>query len=393
MKKKYNKINLSQEFEKGGMHMLTSDIKIKIKKKKKKKKGKKKQERIYESLESLDLYANSFKESRVVLNDQDKVKLITKKPNSCPHDFFIKFHRMKLPFYIPLIFGCVFAFFLFFLGIFLLVKSNDIQNFELSYGDYCKNQFPGVCELPIEIQNTIKADRIHFFLKVENLSQNIKELVHSFSHDQLKGKDVDREELIRKCGILPKINSIKPLEKDKEELETKIIPDPCGFLPRLFPQDTFIQMENINNRNTYFPILKNDITSETTRTYNFYNNSTQWLDVRNEQFANWMKISSAKSWVKLWGLVKDEIPKGQYFLKIENYFNETSFDSNKKLVIAFDTNYLFSTKNSFVGTIIIVNAILICVFCILLVLVIVFVKKNQKTKNVDIPKFVEKIYY
>ena len=132
---KYNKINLSQEFERGEMQMLTSDIKIKIKKKKKKRPTKKKKQDLYESLESLDLYASSFKESRVVLNNKDKIKLITKKQNSCPHDFFIKFHRMKLPVYLPLICGCVFALILFFLSIFLFVKSNQIQNFELSYGD------------------------------------------------------------------------------------------------------------------------------------------------------------------------------------------------------------------------------------------------------------------
>lgn len=150
----------------------------------------------------------------------------------------------------------------------------------------CKNQFPGVCELPIKIEKTIKADRIHFFLKVDNLSQNIKELVHSFSRNQLKGKSVSEKELLQNCGILEKINQINPLNQDLEFGNN--FKNPCGFLPLLFPKDTFIQMENINNRNTYFPIIKKEISSETTRTYNFYDNSTQWLDVRNEQFANWM---------------------------------------------------------------------------------------------------------
>lgn len=105
------------------------------------------------------------------------------------------------------------------------------------------------------------------------------------------------------------------------------------------------------------------------------------------------KISSTKSWVKLWGIVKDEISEGEYFLKIENYFNETSFDSEKKLVIAFDTNYLFSLKNLFVGGIVMMNAVVIVVFCVLLAGVLLYVRKNRKLKNVDLPKFVEKIYY
>jgi hypothetical protein len=59
-------------------------------------------------------------------------------------------------------------------------------------------------------------------------------------------------------------------------------------LPALFPKDDFIQLEDINDRNSYFPILKKEIAAETTRKFRFYDPSRQWIDIRNEQFANWM---------------------------------------------------------------------------------------------------------
>jgi len=58
------------------------------------------------------------------------------------------------------------------------------------------------------------------------------------------------------------------------------------------------------------------------QTYNYKNLNTpdwpavQWLDVTNEHFQVWMRVSSMGNFRKIWGRIQQPLPNGTYNLTI-----------------------------------------------------------------------------
>jgi len=95
-----------------------------------------------------------------------------------------------------------------------------------------------------------------------------------------------------------------------------------------------------------YPINENGISWSVDTSFKFHDNSnwtqTQWLDVQNEHFINWMQWATTPDWMKLWGRIDVPMPAGNYSLFPYNSFDVSLFQGSKYMVI--------STVNGLGGT-------------------------------------------
>ncbi len=65
------------------------------------------------------------------------------------------------------------------------------------------------------------------------------------------------------------------------------------------------------------------------------------------------------NWKKLWGYLFDEIPQGDYILKIENFNIVWNFEDDKEMVVTFTDSDIFGSKNIFFPFMIFLTSFLI----------------------------------
>lgn len=95
--------------------------------------------------------------------------------------------------------------------------------------------------------------------------------------------------------------------------------NPCGLFPRCYFNDTyklkdsrdndvFINEKNISNKYLREKFFKRNAQYQT----------TQWVDVENEHFINWMNVETFNHFRKLWGRIDHDLPKGTYTVLIQD---------------------------------------------------------------------------
>ena len=79
------------------------------------------------------------------------------------------------------------------------------------------------------------------------------------------------------------------------------------------------------------PISDEGIAISEDKKYKFKNFdlSRQWINVEQERFINWMKISPFSDVRKTWGRINSNLPKGNYKLNVFNNWNSYIFDGKK----------------------------------------------------------------
>lgn len=68
---------------------------------------------------------------------------------------------------------------------------------------------------------------------------------------------------------------------------------------------------------------------------------TQWLDMENEHFIVWMRLSGLPNFRKLWGKIEGGLDVGMYQIEVANNYSVIRNQGQKKFVL--------STANSFGG--------------------------------------------
>ena len=211
-----------------------------------------------------------------------------------------------------IIIGVIFLF----LGIFIIVLSRHTTEISFRYDDLCDPET--LCSVQVTFQENI-SQPIYFYYELDSFYQNYRSYFKSKSREQLLGNYLAAEDLEDcKPAIynkdIPTKYSITGAALDPNQPAF-----PCGLIARSFFNDTF----RIYKDGSKVSIKETGITWENGENQIYKNldesqKNLQWLDIEDEHFIVWMRVSPLSGFKKLWGIIEEDIKNGTYTVEILN---------------------------------------------------------------------------
>ncbi len=278
---------------------------------------------------------------------------------------------------------CIIIYHMIFIIIFLtfaliiLITNSNKNFFEIKYTDCSKEN---KCIKSFNITKTMKQP-IYLYYKLNNFYSNHIDFVKSKSYNQLRGQIVSEKKIDSSCKYMSRNREHFKTENTSEILSYKMINmepnalmNPCGLIANSMFNDIFKLYDDKNNSIDIFDynitlnvdkkFFRNDVGSE----------KTQWYNKEDDHFIVWMNMELFPNFIKKWGYIKQDLPKGQYTMIIENNWGKTQWEIEKFFVLA--KGNVFGTSKFF-GYIL----IFCCSFEILFILFICLSKYRKKKFN------------
>ena len=186
------------------------------------------------------------------------------------------------------------------------------------------------CTISFEVKELIEAP-IFVYYHLTNFYQNHRDYSKSLSYSQLRNT-VDSKNLSRCDGalLIEEIFDYDPtryFNKFTEPFDPKSIASPCGLVAKSY----FNGIYNSNYLDSYylFDTNQNPIFINRRNISNYYSKEyvfkrephfqhTQWIDVEDESFINWMQMESFPDFIKFYGRIETNLNEGVYSFKIFN---------------------------------------------------------------------------
>lgn len=198
-----------------------------------------------------------------------------------------------------------------------------VQDIQIRYDNECGNLTD--CEINVTLENDLIAP-IGFFYKLTNFNQLNRLIAESYSIQQLRGFHAKADDL-EKCGTKIYIDSI---------VHDSNLLVPCGLLPSAVFNDTFsfLGFSGFSDQDITLSVDRNDLYKAANSEYE---NSSHWLrdsglfpnGITDEHFIAWMRQSAFSPFRKLYSVSKENIPKGNYTISIQNNYPTSFFKGEK----------------------------------------------------------------
>jgi hypothetical protein len=196
----------------------------------------------------------------------------------------------------------------------------------------------------------------------------------------LRGENVSEKKIDTSCKYMSrnkdhfKTNNQSEIKSYSDEvMEPNSLMNPCGLIADSKFNDTFGLFSSNDNNIT---IDINKITYEMDRKKNFKNDknykNTQWQDKEDEHFIVWMNMELFPNFIKKWGNIYQDLPKGEYKLIINNQWGKSQWNIKKYFILAKGNK--FGTE-TFFGFILIIS----CGLEVILI-IIIYISKYKKKK-------------
>ena len=251
------------------------------------------------------------------------------------------------------------------LGIILIFFSSMIDEQSIIYDK----------EKPMTLE--IKNKNVYmFYYEIENYYQNHKKYLKGVNENQLKGFNMQKNELINDCrnALTNKEMNITKSIDSKKILNPNDVSIPCGIYAKSYQNVKSLNIDLISQKtNKTLKLNEKNITWESDREIKFNNTlnnlEKQWVDMTNEHFIVWMKPSGYSTFRKLFGYI--ELDNGLYYIncKCDNC-------SLIKNIIVTNLNFL-GGKNIELGIVYIILGSLLLLFS-----GIILFKHNNNNGNV-----------
>lgn len=218
-------------------------------------------------------------------------------------------------------------------------------------GDCAKTKYDteNLCEITFDLDEDMESP-VYFYYELDNFYQNHRRYVKSKSQLQLMGDDMAKSELTDCDPVL----TMKDLGMEKKyrmgglDLKDDDVANPCGLIAKTFFNDTYSMVDFNGNA---VVISEDDIAWPSDKERKFKNQDNwqkkQWIDVENEHFIVWMRVSGLPNFRKLWGRIEDDLVKGKYTVLINSTYDVSDFDGKKYVVIS--TANALGGRNDFLG--------------------------------------------
>lgn len=244
---------------------------------------------------------------------------------------------------IYLVIGLIF----FTLGIIILVFTDDVYDKVIRYDNNpnCET-LNTVCSVFFNISEDMKAP-VYVYYRISGFYQNHRKYILSIPMEQLNGNDLDASKLKDCKPVLYNRDIPASVAVDGTPLDPNAVAIPCGVAAKFRFTDRFIITNN--DTNIDYDISSDGIAWNSDIQHKFKNIdlSRQWLNMEDERFITWMKVSPFNDFLKSYGVIKQDIPAGNYRVTIDNNWDVSIFDGEKYFVLS-ETN-VFGGKNEFLA--------------------------------------------
>ena len=194
------------------------------------------------------------------------------------------------------------------LGIILIFFSSMIDEQSIIYDK----------EKPMTLE--IKNKNVYmFYYEIENYYQNHKKYLKGVNENQLKGFNMQKNELINDCrnALTNKEMNITKSIDSKKILNPNDVSIPCGIYAKSYQNVKSLNIDLTSQKtNKTLKLNEKNITWESDREMKFNNTlnnlEKQWVDMTNEHFIVWMKPSGYSTFRKLFGYI--ELDNGLYYI-------------------------------------------------------------------------------
>ena len=266
------------------------------------------------------------------------------------------------------------------LGFIIVSRNSALFYHEFDYTDFCLNQqkctlprfsIPGGLPSPLFIQ-----------YKVNNFNQNHYRYVLTIPKNQLINQLSDN---ISNSNCVPYLTNAE-MNKTVSVTGTLLNPGdvaiPCGVAAFSHFTDSF-QITQIET-NTSLSVSFKGIAWADDLQYKFRNIdlSRQWIDVTDERFINWMRISPYNSFVKTWGKINAGVPSGTLEVVVSNSWRTEAFRVRKSFIL---TNAdFYGTPNTFLAVFFILFGFFSLGFWILMMFQLVGLYRRRKQSQAEL---------
>lgn len=273
------------------------------------------------------------------------------------------------------------------IGIPSYIYSVNQKEFLMEYtkcGETEKKQ--NTCTIEFNIDFEIKKGALLYY-QLDNFFINHRKLVKSKSWSQLRGNTIKSK--IANCDeswtMKEMFGEDSPYYTNKwgHQFSPEDPASPCGLFPRSFFNDTYqlYKLEGGSERRITIneTLISNKYLRKTffKRTENYQ--ETQWIDVEDEHFINWINTETFNDFRKLWGRIEEPITRGRYKIVIKDNFLASLYNAKKYFAIV-SGNPLGENK--------ILSIILIgcSSYLFIVILVLWVVKFSKRDKMFDISR-------
>ena len=280
--------------------------------------------------------------------------------------------------------NCIIFYHIFFIIIFIsisitiLLKNTKNIFIEIEYTHSSCQLNNTECEVFFEIKDNLKSP-IYFYYKLDNFYSNHIDYVKSKNYNQLRGEEVSEKKVEHSCKYMSRNKDHFKTNNESEIvsyrniiMDNDSILNPCGLIANSIFNDYFELYDSNGNKINIIEkkianemdlkIYKNNINSE-------YN---QWFDKENEHFMVWMNMELFPNFIKKWGYINNDLPKGKYKMIIENKWGKDKWNVKKYFILAKVNKF---GSETFFGYILI-----ICSSIGILFIIIIFLGKFRKRK-------------
>lgn len=266
------------------------------------------------------------------------------------------------------------------IGIPSLIYSEKKKEIKIEYTkcyENRKNNNDNICTLYFVVDKTLNGP-LFLYYELNNFFMNHRKFVKSKIWAQLRGEEVKETSTCENAWTMKEMFGEESVYYTNEWGHTFQPTDPanpCGLFARAFFNDTYTMYNN--HTNSQITIDETKISNKYLREKFFKRNKnyqeTQWIDVQNEHFINWMNVETFDNFRKLWGRIPTSLPKGSYKINVVDNYNVTMYKT-KKFVVITDSNPL--GENNFFGWLLIA----VSIYCFLVTLILWVIRLSNRDK-------------
>ncbi|EGR32892.1 ligand-effect modulator 3 LEM3 family protein, putative [Ichthyophthirius multifiliis] len=234
-------------------------------------------------------------------------------------------------------------------GILFAIKNEKVIEYKIEYSQIQKCGFKQICEIELNINQEIKQP-VFIYYEMKNFNQNYQKYIDSYNQEQiyqaqkLYSHQDNCEPFRTNQQICDKLKELKIIQQSNEyrnilgqqftQQQMEQVAIPCGIKAFTYFNDEYKLYKIDGNQKQEINIKSDNISWEfDQKNIKNYDAQQQWINIENQRFQNWIRVSGLSKFKKLWGKIDQDLKTGNYIIEINNKFDQKIYNTYKNILI------------------------------------------------------------